>query len=619
MSRDDARVQRVRARPLAWSCAAGIGYSLGLSFSVEPFGLWAMGLVGLAWLAWAWLPVAGERPVRTSLALAAGTLPVWAWTHGWVFGVAWPGAVGLWLQMAVYIWVFAWLTAVVHRRWGERLAWLVWPVLWCGVEWLRSEVVWGGYAWYVPAQALIDAPMVASAAGVIGLHGVGLLAAVLAACVAGLAAGLHPGRVQVVRPRVWMAGAAATMLAWGGLSWWGWAPAADGPGLRVAAVQTAVPQSVRGVWKASDRLVTMERLIELSKGATQAVPRPDVVVWPETLFPGDTLEDEAAATERRADLVWLEPDEGEGPTFENLVWRGRDGTQEPALVPRMAISGERRFVSSMVCYDTLLFWQGVFDVPMLVGADGFVGLSIAMDEQDRPVTSFDARYNSVHLLRGGRVQPGRYDKQHLTPFGEVMPVLEHWPWLEDLVLNAGIGATGMRFDLARGNRGGGATRFVLENEAGESVRVATPVCFEVTSAGVCRGLVAHRGQRVADVFVGLTNDGWFSHWPVGRRTHLRLARWRSVETWTPMVRAANTGVSAWVDQHGRLGGSIEPWQEGVLAAHVRTQRALSPYARGGFLAGWIAPICTSVVVALLAARRLGEQRRKRRDQRPAGD
>jgi apolipoprotein N-acyltransferase len=116
------------------------------------------------------------------------------------------------------------------------------------------------------------------------------------------------------------------------------------------------------------------------------------------------------------------------------------------------------------------------------------------------------------------------------------------------------GAHGMSFNLAEGT-----SREVFQipvaagaGQQNASARIVTPICFEVTHSGFMRGLVYEGGRRRVDAIISPTNDGWFGISNEGREHHLLMARWRCVELHTPMVRAANTGVSAFIDASGRL-------------------------------------------------------------------
>ncbi|MFZ4430409.1 MAG: apolipoprotein N-acyltransferase, partial [Phycisphaerales bacterium] len=201
---------------------------------------------------------------------------------------------------------------------------------------------------------------------------------------------------------------------------------------------------------------------------------------------------------------------------------------------------------------------------------------------------YDRRYNSVYLLVDGETSDARYDKVRLTPFGETMPYISNFPSLEAALLD--LGARGMRFDLDAGTK---QTVFELPRTGGGAFRVATPICFEVTVAPHVRRLVAGRqGVRRADVIINVTNDGWFGSFVPARLQHLQIARWRSLELATPMVRAANTGISCAIDAGGQVrelgpvGAASPALSEGVVPTVVELPGELTMYARSGDVAGW---------------------------------
>jgi apolipoprotein N-acyltransferase len=224
---------------------------------------------------------------------------------------------------------------------------------------------------------------------------------------------------------------------------------------------------------------------------------------------------------------------------------------------------------------------------MLIGADGVDGLDLDVLEGGAVEATEDARYNSTYLVQDGNVMPSRYDKLHLTPFGEVMPYISRWKTLESLFLQVGIGAAGMQFNLDAGSR---AVTHTLETESGP-VRLATPICFEGIMPGVCRRLAYAAGQRRADLFVQVTNEGWFGDFDPGREQHLQIVRWRAVELGISIVRAANTGISAAIDPSGRVTQrGVERGDtkvEGVLRASVPLAGSSTLYGRLGDVVGWI--------------------------------
>jgi len=83
----------------------------------------------------------------------------------------------------------------------------------------------------------------------------------------------------------------------------------------------------------------------------------------------------------------------------------------------------------------------------MVGAIGAQNLRREGSAKEQHL-AFDALYNSAFLVRDSRVQPVRYDKIDLTPFGEVMPYIQHWPWLQRQLM--AWAAPGLTFDLSEG-------------------------------------------------------------------------------------------------------------------------------------------------------------------------
>jgi apolipoprotein N-acyltransferase len=123
--------------------------------------------------------------------------------------------------------------------------------------------------------------------------------------------------------------------------------------------------------------------------------------------------------------------------------------------------------------------------------------------------------------------------------------------------------------------------------------VALPlICYEV----VFPGAVAPPGDR-AGWIVNVTNDGWFGI-STGPYEHFQQSRVQAIEEGLPLVRAANTGVSAVIDPLGRVVNSLALGQEGVLDARLPRPIAAPFYARVGD-----APALALVVLGLLAALR----------------
>ncbi|MDB6146415.1 MAG: Apolipoprotein N-acyltransferase, partial [Spartobacteria bacterium] len=170
----------------------------------------------------------------------------------------------------------------------------------------------------------------------------------------------------------------------------------------------------------------------------------------------------------------------------------------------------------------------------------------------------DRAYNTAVLLsdRGQNAQV--YRKVHLVSFGEYVPLRHSFP------LFAAVARRWVPGDFDAGNE---YTVFQITNS---DVRVAPLICFEDTVGELARRFVLPADDKPgANLLVNITNDGWFLH-SVGAQQHLANAVFRCVELRRPMVRAANTGVTCFVNEFGRVTQILQDdvgstFNEGVLA------------------------------------------------------
>ncbi|QKK08724.1 MAG: apolipoprotein N-acyltransferase [Planctomycetota bacterium] len=593
-------------------CAASAVSSLLTLLAFPPVGWWVLAFVAPMPLLWAAsrMPAAGRR-ARLGVAVAAtlGMVPMWAWQQQWVFGVSALGAVLLVIYLSMYAGAFVWLASWVAARFRAPV-WMAGPVLWAGLEWFRGVVMFDGYPWLMAGHPLIESAALSRAGAVVGASGVSLLMLLVVGAVYGVVAARGVWRWRAA------AGLVGVMAVWVVLAAVPRGAIETVGTMRVAVVQTNVPQGDKQGWTPPQRMVDLERMLELTERACDIEPRPDLVVWPETMFPGAALDPASIAEERAASLIWSTGPEVAWPELRFVVFTGMDGIDAPEPVPGPFEMGGRLVMPTTVPADSVLAWQRELGVPFLIGAEGYDGLRLDVDPDTGVVESaWDASFNSTYLLRDGRMVGERYDKMHLTPFGEVMPYISAWPWLERVSLRLGIGASGMTFNLDAGRT---PVRHVVETEAGR-VRVATPVCFEGVMPGVCRRLAYAAGERRADVLVQLTNEGWFGGFDAGRRQHLQIVRWRALELGTSVVRAANTGVSAVIDPYGgvlktgveRGDPAGDTMVDGVLFGEVPLASGDTAYARIGDVAGWLGLVGAGIWV--IAAGVLG---RSERSQRP---
>jgi apolipoprotein N-acyltransferase len=179
-----------------------------------------------------------------------------------------------------------------------------------------------------------------------------------------------------------------------------------------------------------------------------------------------------------------------------------------------------------------------------------------------PTQAVTRAYNSIYVIDHDGSVLSVYDKVHLVPFGEFLPFQDY---LEALGL---VALTKVKGGFIPGDR----RRALVAPRVPNFVPL---VCYEI----IFPGEVAPPGER-AGWMLNLTNDGWFgtSHGPY---QHFHQARLRAIEEGLPLVRAANSGISAVVDPLGRIVKSLPLGSEGVLDSNLPRPLAPTLYARLG--------------------------------------
>lgn len=187
---------------------------------------------------------------------------------------------------------------------------------------------------------------------------------------------------------------------------------------------------------------------------------------------------------------------------------------------------------------------------VVIGANRFDGLRV---------------YNSAAVLDATGAVVDLYDKHHLVPFGEYVP-------FADLLGRFGI--HGLAARDGGGYSAGPGPQLLTLGELGAALPL---ICYEAVFPQDMRGTV-----KRPDFLLQITNDAWFGEFS-GPYQHLQQARMRAIETGLPLVRSANTGVSAVVDPQGRVVAQLGLGKEGYLDARLPLARPATVYARAGDL------------------------------------
>jgi apolipoprotein N-acyltransferase len=412
------------------------------------------------------------------------------------FGVlAIPSVAGLSALLAVFPALAATVFASVQRRkefHGPSTA-VMFATCWTVAEWLRGHVL-TGFPWNLAAYALTDHAALRQPAAWIGSYGLTFLVILASAVLAQAIASRGASRsVSLLFAGLVVCGVWATGLA--RLA----QPQPTPPGISFRIVQGNVPQQEK--WAPGNAEATLSRYIDLSAQGESV----DVVLWPETAFPG-FLDENAEA--------------------------------------------RRRIASEMPAGSVLL--TGV---------------------PDRITSGTEPLYfNTIQAFDRSGAASSRYAKHHLVPFGEYVPLRG---WMPVDRLTEGLG------DFTPGP---GPQTLAI---AGLPL-VAAAICYEI----IFPDHVVDDAIRPDWIF-NATNDAWFGT-SIGPEQHLASARMRAVEEGLPVIRAANTGISAAIDARGRVLYRLDLEQTGAFDAELPPALPPTLYARFGdvtllplFVAAWL--------------------------------
>lgn len=469
----------------------------------------------------------GDRAGRQ--ALVAGVLwfvPGLVWiaplmVPGWLF-------VALWC--AGWEFVFGWLVGRFHAwaQEGDGYWWIfVVPLLRVLVDLLRT-VVLTGFPWLLTGYSGWDSALFLGIYHLMGVHGATLLIVYVASALAESVARRIDASAFSFRP---LLPASLLLILVAGIS------ATSAPEERrgpvVALLQGDIPQLLkedRGDEGGMTQVAWLRRHVELAReGALRATSEErsvDVFVWPETMYP-----------------YWLI--EGDGP-----IHRPVDDARNDAE------------------------WEAIATI-----AGGSAASLVGVATR----TEAGSTRNSVVAVDRTGEALGVQDKQHLTPFGEYIPLRSWVPFWESIEawLKESVGFVP---DLEAGE---GPVPLPIRYDGDDGLRAGVMICYESVYPEVARGLV----EAGSDVLVNASNYGWFAG-TAQMDQALAIACVRAAEFHRPVVLASNNGVSAVIGPDGRVrsiltsesGATVD--FPGVLVAEVPLSRGRTPFLEWGEGLAW---------------------------------
>jgi apolipoprotein N-acyltransferase len=504
------------------AAAAASGLLVALLF--PPFRMTALAWVAMTPLLAALWSLDAARAGRRGFLLGwlAGTVSCGV-QFSWVAVVSPLGAVLLPLYLGAYWGVFGAFAATLGNPW--RATREGWPecarslriafchgAVWAGLEWLRGWL-FTGFGWNGLGVAFHQTPVIAQSADLLGVAGLSMLLVFFQAVLVQAGRRVMLGRQDgVSRSRLDFIVAAAVV---GLLMCYGIARMAlegRGESVRVKAllVQINIPQdAARVLWEAHEVHMayeeeTIQALEELADHDAARLKEavgdgdegeislswPDWVIWPESALTGRIL--------RTDDGTW-------GTWQENTE-----------TISRVREAGPFHLI------------HGVNELE-----------SVKSGEHELRVMERGRIWNSLAVMSPGD-DLATYRKRHLVIFGETIPLVDTMPWLKKIYeQQAGI-AYGGSF-----TPGESAEPLPVPTLAGDGIGVIPTVCFEDTLARITRLFIRPEAQ----VIVNVTNDGWFKE-SAAAAQHFANARFRPIEMRRPMLRSANSGVSAALDTTG---------------------------------------------------------------------
>ncbi len=461
-----------------------------------PFHFPALVWVAMMPILWALWSVEGRRRAWKGFGIGyLGGAVSCLIQFNWVSTVSWLGAILLPLYLAVYWGLFGAFAASLGKPGKNggvaaslRVAFCLGAV-WAGLEWLRGWMI-TGFSWNGMGMAFHEMPVMAQGADLLGVAGLSLMLVFFQAILV-LA-------IQRKSLRRWDLGIAAALLI--SLYAYGKARIAieaqqDSVRLKTLLVQINIPQdAARVAWTDLETHQayedeTLKALDALKTADGKFSPRwPDWVMWPETALTGRIL--------RTNDGEW--------------------GT-----------------------------WQINMDTISQVRAAGPFSLIYGVNELEAEKKGDDLvmkekgnAYNSIAVMSPAD-ELQTYRKQHLVIFGETIPFVDSMPWLKKIYEQQ----SGTEYN---GSFTPGESLEPLPILVGGTTIGAIPtVCFEDSVGRLTRKFIRTGPQ----VIINVTNDGWFKE-SAAADQHFACASFRAIELRRPMLRCANTGVSAAIDSTG---------------------------------------------------------------------
>jgi len=516
---------------------------VSMSLIFAPISFWPLSFVCLV----PWLVLVGgakQAPRVYFYSLAMG-LAFFLINMRWMYLTTGAGYAAMSVYLSCYFPLMACPVRSVVRRRRWPLA-VVFPFVWVGSEIVRSVVI-SGFPWFYLAHSLSGVEVLIQISDLVGAYGVSFVIAAVNGAVADViikklaAKQSPPARLGPVHRTL------GGMVALG---------------LVVFTVGYGVFQLNRDTTSVGPKIATLQG---------------DFV----NLVEGDTVDDEG---KRALYLKMLKASAKDDPDLYLL----------PETPWIMYLNEEARHFQT--------FWLDSFQRLQRHASEHqayVVTGSASLEQTPDDLVTKQRRYNSANVFHPDAREPDRYDKVHLVYFGETVPFRFGnfrflYFWLNRLMPFSGGGK--FEYSLIHG---AAFDVFPMEpkSQPGKTYRFGIPICYEDVMPYVSRAFtVGADGKKRVDFLLNISNDGWFGR-GIQQPQHLAISTFRAVENRIGIVRAVNTGISAFIDPSGCVHDMVDGYAQsafkgnaGYATANVLVDSRFTYYSKYGDWFGWLCAV-----------------------------
>ncbi len=434
--------------------------------------------------------------------------------------------------LSLYTGIFTLLMSQIHKRTLYPLL-ITAPSLWVSLEYIRTYL-FTGFPWSIIGYSQYKMLHLIQIADITGIYGISFLVVAFNGAIVDLI--LLKKRIQEIplyplAPR--LASIFLLIIAFTFTFVYGHKKLHQnrpGRDIKVSIIQGNIPQDKK--WDPSFQREVMNIYENLTREAVNS-NSPNIIIWPETAVP----------------FIFKEPAGGElVVSSQNLP----SGLQNDELFSRELLE----FVKDIKTY--LLFG------------------SIRQDYEIIDSKKRDIFKNSAFLINKDGKVTYIYDKIHLVPFGEYVPLRKLLFFIDKITV--GIGDYRPGNDIKRA-----VTPYGI---------FSTLICYEI----IFPSLVKESMKEGGDFIVNITNDAWFGK-TSGPYQHFIMAVFRAIENRKPVIRAANTGISGFIDSNGNILLASPLFERLSVSMTVKTDNTRTFYSRYGDLFVYF---CLLITISVLS-------------------